>query len=100
MDLFYTITWENVADSIKYNKMVEKDWIFDFLHGLNSDLDEMHGRILGTKPLPSLREVFVEVRWEESQCKVVLQSADDLSHQQSALATVRQGDFVQKDAGR
>ncbi|XP_052184481.1 uncharacterized protein LOC127796395 [Diospyros lotus] len=30
----------------------------------------------------------------------MLQSADDLSHQQSALATVRQGDFVQKDAGR
>ena len=41
MDLFYTITWENMADSIKYNKMVEKDRIFDFLHGLNSDLDEV-----------------------------------------------------------
>ena len=100
MVLFYTIAWENAADSIKYNKMVEKDLIFDFLYGLNSDLDEVCGRILGTKPLPTLREVFAELRREESRCKVMLQSADDLAHQHSALVTVKQGEFVQKDAGR
>lgn len=41
MDLFHTISWESLANSIKYNKMVEKDWIFDFLYGLNTDLDEV-----------------------------------------------------------
>ncbi|XP_052190532.1 uncharacterized protein LOC127800131 [Diospyros lotus] len=53
-------------DSTKYSKMIEKDRMFDFLHGLNYDLDEVRGRILGTKPLPSLREAFAEVRREEN----------------------------------
>ena len=66
IDLFYTINWECYADSTKYSKMIEKNCVFDFLHGLNHDLDEVKGRILGTKPLPSLREVFVEVQREES----------------------------------
>jgi len=31
---------------------------FVFLAGLNHNLDEVRGRILGRKPLPSIREVF------------------------------------------
>ncbi|GFS41348.1 hypothetical protein Acr_00g0073840 [Actinidia rufa] len=42
-----------------YNNLVEKERIFKFLLGLNKDLDEVRGRILVTKPLPSLREAFV-----------------------------------------
>ena len=42
--------------------MIEKERVFDFLHGLNSDLDEIRGRLLGTKHFPSIREAFVEVR--------------------------------------
>ena len=46
--------------------------IFKFLLGLNPNLDEVRGRILGTKPLPSIRAVFSEVRREESRKKVML----------------------------
>lgn len=77
MNLFYTINWECLADSTKYNKMVEKDRIFDFLHGPNPDLDKVCGRILGTKPLPSLRKVFAKVRREESRRKVMLHQLND-----------------------
>ena len=59
---FYNISWECTEDGVKYSKMVEKERVFDFLHGLNSNLDEIRGRMLGTKPFPSIREAFVEVR--------------------------------------
>ena len=32
---------------------------------LNKDLDEVRGRILGKKPLPSLSDVFSKLRREE-----------------------------------
>jgi len=59
IDLFHAINWECTGDSKRNYKIIEKHRIFDFLHGLNTDLDEVRGRILETKPLPSLREVFV-----------------------------------------
>ena len=40
--------------------------------GLDKSLDVVRGRILATKPLPSLHEAFSEVRREESRRKVML----------------------------
>lgn len=42
------------------------------LQGLNPDLDKVRGRLLETKPFPSLRESFVEVRREESKRRVMM----------------------------
>ena len=43
-------------------KRVENDRVFAFLEGLNKNLDEVRGRILGRKPpLSSLHEIFDEV---------------------------------------
>ncbi|XP_022857417.1 uncharacterized protein LOC111378451 [Olea europaea var. sylvestris] len=53
--------------STYFKKIVETKLIFKFLMGLDKSLDEVRGRILGAKPLPSLREVFFEVRREESR---------------------------------
>ena len=40
--------------------------------GLDKNLDEVRGRVLGSKPLPNIRAAFSEVRQEESQKKVVM----------------------------
>ncbi|KAF2307430.1 hypothetical protein GH714_028513 [Hevea brasiliensis] len=56
MDLFCETTWNCPDDGVLCNKILEKDRVFDFLQGLNQDLDEVRGRILSTKPLPSIRE--------------------------------------------
>ena len=78
--------------------MVEKDRIFYFLYGLNTNLDEIRERILGSKPLPDLKEVFAEVKKEESKRKVMLQHTDHiLNYQNSALATTRQREIFPKD---
>ena len=50
----------------KQRRSIEKEKMFDFLAGLNKDLDEVWWRILGKEPLPPLDEVFAEVRREKS----------------------------------
>ena len=58
---------------MRYMTRKEYDKVYLFLAGLNKELDEVRGRILGQKPLPSLREVFLEIRREESRRRVMLQ---------------------------
>ena len=55
--------------------------MFKYLLGLNKNLDEIRGRIMGVKPLPSLREAFSEVRREESRKSLMMGS-----HQQPNMA--------------
>ena len=40
--------------------------------GLNKDLDDVRGRVIGTKPLPSLQEGFSEVHREERRKKFMM----------------------------
>ena len=75
MDLFYIIKWKCSEDGILYNQILEKEKVFDFLQGLNKELDEVKGRILGIKPLPLVKEAFAMVRMEESQRRVMLDSS-------------------------
>ncbi|KZV57627.1 hypothetical protein F511_03087 [Dorcoceras hygrometricum] len=72
LDLCYEDDWECKNDSVKYHKRMEIDRVFVFLAGLNRELDEVRGRILGRIPLPSLGEVFAEVRREEGRRRVML----------------------------
>ena len=60
--------------------------VFKFLFGLNKNLDEVRGRILGTKPLPSIQEACFEVRREESRQKVMQGKTSSTSSESSALA--------------
>ncbi|RVX11576.1 Copia protein [Vitis vinifera] len=57
-------------------KIVEQKRLFKFFLGLNRELDDVRGRIMGIKPLPSLREAFSEVRREESRKKVMMGSKE------------------------
>ncbi|KAJ1395404.1 Gag-polypeptide of LTR copia-type [Sesbania bispinosa] len=72
LDMYEDVQWSCTEDKKKYKELVEKDRIYKFLLGLNTELDEVRGRILGTKPLKTIREVFSEVRREESRRKVML----------------------------
>lgn len=76
LDMFDTHTWKCADDAVTYKKIVEQKRIFKFLLGLNKELDEVRGRIMGTKPLPSIRNVFSEVRREESRRKVMMGSQE------------------------
>ncbi|KAF7844141.1 Retrovirus-related Pol polyprotein from transposon RE1 [Senna tora] len=87
LDMFECPDWKCSEDAETYKKLVEKERIYKFLLGLNKSLDNIRGRILSVKPLPSLREVLSTVRHEESRRKLMLGSlADSDSVNGSALA--------------
>lgn len=90
-DMFNDYEWHSTEDYTYYKKLVEDDRAFKFLAGLKPEHDEVRGRIIGHQPLPSIGEVFSEVRREETRCNVMLnkkESADNVTSQsdQSALA--------------
>ncbi|KAL5739459.1 hypothetical protein ACOSQ2_028639 [Xanthoceras sorbifolium] len=62
LDMFEHPEWSCTKDGILYKEL------------LNPNLDEVRGRILVTKPLPKIREVFSEVRREESIKNVMMGS--------------------------
>ncbi|KAG6470271.1 hypothetical protein ZIOFF_071336 [Zingiber officinale] len=74
LNLFEEEDWENPNDSARYKNKIERGRVFVFLAGLNKELDEVRGRIMGRKPLPPLREVFLEVRREEARRYVMLKN--------------------------
>lgn len=37
-----------------------KERVFDFVHGLNKELDKVRGCVLGVKPFPKIMETFSE----------------------------------------
>ncbi|PIM99843.1 RNA-directed DNA polymerase [Handroanthus impetiginosus] len=59
-------------DAATLTSFVERDRIFEFLSGLNSEYDPIRVQILGKEKLPSLSEVFYTVRGEESRRSVML----------------------------
>jgi hypothetical protein len=67
LDMYETYEWKCGEDMALYKKIVEKKRILRFLLGLNKELDDVRGRIMGSRDLPSLREAFAEVRREESR---------------------------------
>ena len=41
IDMFNDCVWSSAEDGERYKKMVDKERIFDFLAGLNKELDEI-----------------------------------------------------------
>ncbi|PON63093.1 hypothetical protein PanWU01x14_133650, partial [Parasponia andersonii] len=72
LDMFDDYIWKCHDDCKHYQKTIEHNRIFKFLAGPNMDFDDVRGRIIGRQPLPSIGEVFSEVRREESRRGVML----------------------------
>ncbi|KAJ1421803.1 Retrotransposon gag domain [Sesbania bispinosa] len=87
LDIYEDIDWKCIEDRKQYKTLVEKNRIYQFLLGLNKNLDEVKGRKLGTKPLLSICEAFAEVRKEESRRKIMLGGQiNSVNTESSALA--------------
>lgn len=89
VDMFHSASWKNPADALLFKQIVQKDRIYDFLAGLTKDLDDVRGRLLGLRPLPSLDEIFAEVRREEHRRRVMLGDGLLSQVESSALAAHR-----------
>ena len=52
---------------------IEKDRVYDFLAGLNSEIDQIRVQILDKEEVPSFNEEISLIRVEESQTGVMLE---------------------------
>ena len=66
---------------------MENERAFEFLAGLNCELDDVRSRVFNRQSLPSIREVFSEVRHEESKRKVMLREHLTSRPEASTLVT-------------
>ncbi|XP_073129675.1 uncharacterized protein [Henckelia pumila] len=82
LDLFLENSSVCAECSIKKKTNLDKERVFDFLAGLNLNLDDVRGRVVARDPFPSTEDAFAEVRREEMRRKVML--SDDSPSQQSA----------------
>ncbi|XP_061359350.1 uncharacterized protein LOC133303456 [Gastrolobium bilobum] len=87
LDLYDQHEWTTPADTLQYKKIVEQDRTYNLLLGLNPIYDGARSRIMATRPLPSLREVFSELKWEESR-KVLTNSIPKVDAPLEAAAFV------------
>ncbi|KAI5441120.1 hypothetical protein KIW84_010543 [Lathyrus oleraceus] len=72
LDLCYDDNWTCTSDIVLSIKRQGNDSVFMFLTGLNKDLDEVRGRVLGKVPLSTLHETFAEIRREEARQGVMM----------------------------
>uniref|UniRef100_A0A803Q6L9 Uncharacterized protein n=1 Tax=Cannabis sativa TaxID=3483 RepID=A0A803Q6L9_CANSA len=61
--------WESQTDLLQHKKREANDRVFMLLAGINKNMDEAKSRILGHRPLPSIRDVFSKIQVEESCTK-------------------------------
>ena len=83
--LFRSEEWECTGDSVRFKKKMENERVFEFLAGLNRELDDVKSKVLSCQPLPSIREVFSEVRREENRRRVMLREHLSSGPEASAL---------------
>ena len=76
-----------MGGSVRFKKKMENERVFEFLTGLNRELDDVRSRVFNRQSLPSIREVFSEVRHEESRRKVMLREYLNSGPEASALVT-------------
>nr|CAN83808.1 hypothetical protein VITISV_026963 [Vitis vinifera] len=85
----HELVWKCPEDGLLYKKVIEKEHIYKFLLGLNKNLDEVRGRVLSIKPLPSVREVFSKIRREESRQKVMLGTQNSSKNLENSALVAR-----------
>ncbi|CAN1145715.1 hypothetical protein LINPERHAP2_LOCUS14840 [Linum perenne] len=90
LDMYEVQPWETPKDAALFKKFIEKKRTIQFLLGLNPGLDDVKSRVMGTKPFPSLKEAFAEVRREEHrrhlmlpEAKPYVESSAMIAHDQS-----------------
>ncbi|XP_039020537.1 uncharacterized protein LOC120152380 [Hibiscus syriacus] len=97
MNLFEEHNWGCLDDGIRYRQIIEQKRIYKFLIGLNKNIDEVRGRILGSKPLLNIWEAFSEVRREESRKKIMMGSQELMTSLESSALVVRGNSYNTND---
>ena len=55
LDLSCEEEWECMKDNVRFKKKMENKRVFEFLTGLNRELDDVRSKVLNRRSLPSIR---------------------------------------------
>ena len=86
LDLLTHEEWKCSADAARRKKSLEVEQVLLFLAGLEPEFKDVRSRILGQAKLPQIRQVYAEVRREES-CNHVMSKEQSSVPEISALVT-------------
>ncbi|GAV75402.1 LOW QUALITY PROTEIN: UBN2_3 domain-containing protein, partial [Cephalotus follicularis] len=75
LDAYHTHRASIPAELVTYQKDTEKERVYDFLAGLNSEYDQIRVQVLGKESFPTLREAYNLVQREETQRGSMLHSS-------------------------
>ncbi|CAN1303445.1 hypothetical protein LINPERPRIM_LOCUS25861 [Linum perenne] len=87
LDMYENQGWDTPADQARFKKYIEKKRTLYFLMGPSKNLDDVKGRIMSTKPFPSLNEAFAEIKREESRRQLMI--PDPKTQGESSALAVR-----------
>lgn len=79
LDLFINETPSCAECAVKLRSIIEKERVFDFLAGLNRNLDDVRWHLVARDSFPYPEDAFAEVRREEMRRKVMLVDESILS---------------------
>ena len=74
IDYYQDLQAHCIEDAVLFQKLVEKERVYDFLAGLNPEDDQISVQVLGKIPFPSLEDAYSHVQQEESRRGVMLYS--------------------------
>ncbi|KAG8497017.1 hypothetical protein CXB51_008247 [Gossypium anomalum] len=80
LDMYYEADWSEGLEHTKFMTHLNNERLYEFLAGLNRELNEVRGRILGRSPLPTIGEAFAEVRREEKRRLVMMGDSKEPKH--------------------
>nr|CAD1824840.1 unnamed protein product [Ananas comosus var. bracteatus] len=72
LDYYQDFQAECPDDAAKFQKLIEKERVYDFLADLQAEFDPIRVQVLGRDPFPSLREAYAYVQQEESRRNVMI----------------------------
>lgn len=74
LDHYRVFEMKDPEDATTLRKFIEKDQVYDFLAGLNSEFDQVRVQILGKDEVPFLEETISMIQAEESRRGVMLET--------------------------
>jgi hypothetical protein len=75
-----------VADIQNYNKLIQEDWVYVFLDGLDNRLDKIRGDILQMRLFSTIEQAYAHVR-QEAVWQAVMINDDSTEFPEAVLAS-------------
>ena len=86
LDQYQNLRMKCSIDATMHQEFIERERAYDFLAGLNVELDRIQVQIFGKEPLPSLNEAFAIVRGEEGRRNIMLEKGNTMDRSVLAIS--------------